>query len=357
MRDFTIIHFFLFIVLAIAGAVAGWVARDRRATQEHKASKRMWQEELTRQRKGQKRLAARNKNLMAQISQHQARQSRLKNSAAELSSAMRDASTRREELQRDIESRDARIETLTRDLRNWQERLPPLVDRYRRRNREAVELATMLEEATTTVRKLEEQHFEAAEPPVSIEPLRDTGPFTDGLEASNDEENEYVDEVDGEETPVFLDESTMIEGDATADNQQAHAAEINDHQQAHAAEIDNRQHAHAAEIDNHQHAHAAETDDEQQAHAMEADGTCGPAPDDADERPQQRDDLKKIKGVGPAIEKTLNEMGIISYRQIADMTDYDIDHVARRLQGFRGRIHSEDWIGQARTLLDKSALA
>ena len=34
---------------------------------------------------------------------------------------------------------------------------------------------------------------------------------------------------------------------------------------------------------------------------------------------EQRDDLKMIKGVGPAIEKTLNEMGIFNFQQIAEM--------------------------------------
>jgi predicted flap endonuclease-1-like 5' DNA nuclease len=69
---------------------------------------------------------------------------------------------------------------------------------------------------------------------------------------------------------------------------------------------------------------------------------------------QKRDNLKKIKGVGPAIEKTLNEMGIVRFQQIADMSEYDIDRVARRLKGFRSRIYREDWIGQARNYLNQN---
>ena len=57
-----------------------------------------------------------------------------------------------------------------------------------------------------------------------------------------------------------------------------------------------------------------------------------------------------IKGIGPAIQKTLNEMGICRFGQIADMSEYDIDRVAQRLKGFRSRIYREDWIGQARDL-------
>ena len=58
-------------------------------------------------------------------------------------------------------------------------------------------------------------------------------------------------------------------------------------------------------------------------------------------------------GDGPAIEKTLNEMGISRFDQIAQMSEYDIDRVAHRLKGFRSRIYREDWIGQARDLHDQ----
>jgi predicted flap endonuclease-1-like 5' DNA nuclease len=66
-----------------------------------------------------------------------------------------------------------------------------------------------------------------------------------------------------------------------------------------------------------------------------------------------RDDLKQIKGIGPAIEKTLHELGIFRFDQIAEMNEYDIDRIAQRLKGFRSRIYREDWIGQARALHDQ----
>ncbi|MFQ5609265.1 MAG: endonuclease, partial [Woeseiaceae bacterium] len=70
---------------------------------------------------------------------------------------------------------------------------------------------------------------------------------------------------------------------------------------------------------------------------------------------ENKDDLKQIKGVGPAIEKTLNELGIFRLSQIAAMSEYDIDRVAKRLKGFRSRIYREDWMGQARELQDGDA--
>jgi predicted flap endonuclease-1-like 5' DNA nuclease len=63
-----------------------------------------------------------------------------------------------------------------------------------------------------------------------------------------------------------------------------------------------------------------------------------------------KDDLKQIKGVGPVIEKTLNDLGIYLFNHIAEMSEYDIDRVAQQLKGFRSRIYREDWMGQARDL-------
>ena len=72
--------------------------------------------------------------------------------------------------------------------------------------------------------------------------------------------------------------------------------------------------------------------------------------DEDTESADDKDDLQQIKGVGPAIEKTLNELGIFFFNQIAEMSEYEIDRVAQRLKGFRSRIYRQDWIGQARDL-------
>jgi predicted flap endonuclease-1-like 5' DNA nuclease len=61
------------------------------------------------------------------------------------------------------------------------------------------------------------------------------------------------------------------------------------------------------------------------------------------------DDLKRISGIGPGIEKTLHELGIYHFRQIARFTPENVAWVNQRLR-FKGRIEREDWIGQARTL-------
>lgn len=69
------------------------------------------------------------------------------------------------------------------------------------------------------------------------------------------------------------------------------------------------------------------------------------------EAPEHKDDLKKISGVGPVLEKKLNALGIASYRQIANFTEDDVARVDEALS-FKGRIERENWIEQARDLAD-----
>ncbi|SLN49857.1 NADH-quinone oxidoreductase chain 2 [Roseovarius albus] len=61
------------------------------------------------------------------------------------------------------------------------------------------------------------------------------------------------------------------------------------------------------------------------------------------------DDLKKISGVGPKLEQTLNELGFYHYDQIAKWSEAEIAWVDARLK-FKGRIERDDWIGQATEL-------
>ncbi len=61
------------------------------------------------------------------------------------------------------------------------------------------------------------------------------------------------------------------------------------------------------------------------------------------------DDLKKISGVGPVLEKKLNALGITTYAQVAAFTKAEIDQVDEVLS-FKGRIEREDWLSQAKKL-------
>ena len=61
------------------------------------------------------------------------------------------------------------------------------------------------------------------------------------------------------------------------------------------------------------------------------------------------DDLKKLSGVGPALEKKLHAAGVTSLAQIAAWTDADVAEMDEKLS-FKGRIEREGWIDQAKEL-------
>ncbi|HWA35195.1 MAG TPA: hypothetical protein VG737_13740 [Cyclobacteriaceae bacterium] len=66
---------------------------------------------------------------------------------------------------------------------------------------------------------------------------------------------------------------------------------------------------------------------------------------------QSKNDLTKISGIGPVIQKRLNEIGIYSFQQIAELTPDMIDRVALAIKFFPDRIGRDNWIGQAAALM------
>ncbi|MEM1076550.1 MAG: 50S ribosomal protein L21 [Pseudomonadota bacterium] len=69
----------------------------------------------------------------------------------------------------------------------------------------------------------------------------------------------------------------------------------------------------------------------------------------AEVTPNATDDLKKLSGVGPALEKKLIAAGITSFAQIAAWTEDDVAAMDEQLS-FKGRIEREGWIEQAKEL-------
>ncbi|TDE40210.1 NADH-quinone oxidoreductase subunit NuoE [Antarcticimicrobium sediminis] len=61
------------------------------------------------------------------------------------------------------------------------------------------------------------------------------------------------------------------------------------------------------------------------------------------------DDLKMLKGVGPKLEQTLNELGFYHFDQIAAWGPAEVAWVDNRLT-FKGRIERDGWIEQAKQL-------
>ena len=62
------------------------------------------------------------------------------------------------------------------------------------------------------------------------------------------------------------------------------------------------------------------------------------------------DDLTRIRGIGPKIARKLAELGITSLRQLARLSPEEIARIDGAL-AFKGRIHREKWVEQARNLI------
>jgi len=305
MPDISVLQIILLTVAILAGIVIGWLARGKRVRHEKAAINTNWKEQIDAQRAEHKRLVDQNQGLMEQVSQFQASGKDASNRARELSTALKEAFERRDHLQREIKNvrsnlesamserrrletdlrhrsesdnslqtslreKDDKIFKLSRELESWQDRLPPLIQRYRERDADAKRLEADLDRAYERIMALETGRSADHTHVESI----DRDAMSNALDASNDAGMDNADD-DVPVPPVDVNGAAMRDG---------------------------------------------------------------------------RDDLKEIKGIGPAIEKTLHELGFFRFRQIAEMSEYDINRVAQRLKGFRSRIYREDWIGQAREL-------
>ena len=71
-----------------------------------------------------------------------------------------------------------------------------------------------------------------------------------------------------------------------------------------------------------------------------------------------KDSFQGIKGIGPAIERSLHEAGILTFDQLASLTPQEIFDAIDSAGGLSvERIGQQDWIGQARALRGKTATA
>jgi len=61
----------------------------------------------------------------------------------------------------------------------------------------------------------------------------------------------------------------------------------------------------------------------------------------------EKDDLKKIEGIGPFIEMRLNDIGIFTFEQVSMLNEESISLITDAIQFFPGRIEKDDWVGQA----------
>jgi len=78
--------------------------------------------------------------------------------------------------------------------------------------------------------------------------------------------------------------------------------------------------------------------------------SVGTKPTLLSEAPSEKDDLKKITGVGPKLEEAMNKLGIYQFAQVASWTNDEIMWVDDSLS-VKGRIERDDWVGQVSELI------
>ncbi len=90
--------------------------------------------------------------------------------------------------------------------------------------------------------------------------------------------------------------------------------------------------------------------DTAEVESVESDADAAGKPQGLPEpRGGRKDDLKRIKGIGPKIEGTLNGLGIYHFDQVAEWSEETVDWINGFLS-FKGRVQRENWIEQAKTL-------
>jgi predicted flap endonuclease-1-like 5' DNA nuclease/uncharacterized membrane-anchored protein YhcB (DUF1043 family)/uncharacterized coiled-coil protein SlyX len=304
-----------------------------------------------------------------------------------------------------MKEKDDKIFNLSRELTSWQSRVPPLVERFQTRDAEARALE---EELAKTRDELQALEARVRSDNTRIEPV-DANALPDGGDASNepiamtaahetatlqdqiDDGIEEIDELEDFVDPVEEDDLRPVDGgedleDVFAAEQDSQDSDGDAGEGVAAEEFpDNGQGIWAAggpmTDENDVKPDDADEDVAKNVNEPWAGNGSGRDYDDAygdtqqadtgDERSpgngqtlhtatvgdaaaassdSERDDLQRIKGIGPSIERTLNDLGVYRFHQIAEMSEYDIDRVAQQLKGFRSRIYREDWIGQARDL-------
>ena len=84
--------------------------------------------------------------------------------------------------------------------------------------------------------------------------------------------------------------------------------------------------------------------------SVEATPAPAPAPEPAPAPAAAADDLSRIKGLGPKLQKLLPELGITTFAQIAAMTETDLAELDTKLGAFAGRPAKDNWVAQAKYL-------
>ncbi|WP_405221079.1 hypothetical protein [Lentisalinibacter sediminis] len=319
MSDPPIIIIGLALLSALAGGLLGWYLHAERHRRQRLTTAATWQEKLQAEELAKERLRKQIRSLAERLdsarrAEREARQRLARTerelagaaaTADEASSALTDCrvalaatNRKRDELHTQLQrlltrsreimaasrAKDEKIFTLSRELESWQERLPPLVYRFREKAREATAAHQALDMERARARELEDTLR------TRILPLTDPPPDADGG-VTGDGDGDGIGDGIG-----------YGHGDAIGDSDRRNGG----------------------------------------------DGGERTMPVN---RP--RDDLKRIRGIGPVLERLLNDLGIHRLQQIAEFGPDDVERVQAALKDFPDRIERDHWVEQARTLISE----
>lgn len=292
----TILQIILLVSGVLAGVAAGWLLRSIRVGKERNAINATWREKSSEQEQELQRLLEQNSYLMDQNQRFRTDSAAAKKRARELAEAVQEANLRRKELRRKIKAIRGDLEHVVAQRNELKQTMAAKVE----------DSPSAAEDKDRKIFKLsrELESWQSRLPPL-IERYRQRSDEAQRLKQELASANERIE---------ALEES--LDGSVSVVEPVQHPDVLTDGRDASNDTIDTERPAIRPEL-----------------------GGNG-----------LRDNLQLIRGIGPAIEKTLNEMGIFRYQQIAGMSEYDIDRIAQRLKGFHSRIYREDWIGQAREL-------
>ena len=72
---------------------------------------------------------------------------------------------------------------------------------------------------------------------------------------------------------------------------------------------------------------------------------------------QEKDDLKAINGIGPKLEKLLNDHGISTFEQLAQLSKAEADDLAIKIGSFGERITRDKWVSKAKRFVKSNKKA
>ncbi len=153
-----------------------------------------------------------------------------------------------------------------------------------------------------------------------------------------------IEEVEIEEDgyEVELDNGLELEFDTEGNFLEAEQEEVEEEVEVE-VEVNVEEEVSKEEESNESEAEGEESEDTKKAALMESLGTA---------TEEEKEDLKKIKGVGPKLESVLNSIGIYTFAQVSKMTVHEYDLVDSLLTTFKGRAKRDQWAEQAKAILE-----